>query len=288
MLFSFTGMGAFSIAYDLIAKASERLSRSADEFKLRWEAIRYRAIAGGMVAAVLCVLLGNLGELGVLLDTWQKASTSQIDTGIGLVDNVAKTLDGGANIILGGQSAPIYPGDWFWTATRAININQGETAPITEFPYFTFLYGDLHAHMISMPLMFLALAWAISLVLRAKDGIGSWWEAGAIWVVGGIAIGVLRATNTWDFPTYLVIGGLAVVYFVYRRHENLLLPMWGQAGLAAAALAGLAVFDVLSVCGQLWTRICVAVVVGGVIHLFAELFGRLWAVFVLDSALHFG
>jgi hypothetical protein len=55
-------------------------------------------------------------------------------------------------------------GDWYWIPSRAI---PGE--PITEFPAFTFLYADLHAHMIALPLTVLALAWAISILLGRWD-----------------------------------------------------------------------------------------------------------------------
>jgi len=168
-----------------------------------------------VTAAVLAVLLGNLAEVGVLLGAWQRTSDSTIDTGIGLVDGAWKTVDGALASTVGGESPPIYPGDWFWVPSRAINANQGEVAPITEFPFFTFLYGDLHAHMIALPLTMLALAWAVSLVLRGKKPDFSekpgFLETGLLWFTGGLAIGVLRATNTWDWPTYLFLGALAVI-----------------------------------------------------------------------------
>ncbi len=131
--------------------------------------------------------------------------------------------------MLSGQPAAIYPGDWFWTATRAINALDGEVAPITEFPFFTFLYGDLHAHMISLPLQLLALGWAVALALQPgnlsssdserhhNEQPAAWWETALQWLIGGLAIGVLRATNTWDWPTYLVIGALAVFFHAYRQ-----------------------------------------------------------------------
>jgi YYY domain-containing protein len=59
--------------------------------------------------------------------------------------------------------------------------------------------------------------------------------------VGGLTIGALRPTNTWDLPTYLLIGGLAVVYACYRQHGQLSLAMIGEAGLKTVALLAIAV-----------------------------------------------
>lgn len=255
-LFSFTGMAACSIAYNLV----QRLDGGARELaagmrsaggRLRNVAasLRSKAVVAGVTAAVLAVLLGNLAQVGVLLGAWQTTSDSTIDTGVGVVDAAWKTVDGALAATVGGQSPPIYPGDWFWVASRAINANEGEVAPITEFPFFTFLYGDLHAHMIALPLTMLALAWAVSLVLRAgrarpdEQALYSekrtYLETGLLWFCGALAIGVLRATNTWDWPTYLFLGALAVIYYAYTRHGRLNLAMVGQAVLQVAALAGL-------------------------------------------------
>jgi YYY domain-containing protein len=60
-------------------------------------------------------------------------------------------------------------------------------------------------------------------------------------LIGGLAIGALRATNTWDFPTYLLIGVLAVAYFSYRQFNRLNLRMIGQAGLLAVLLVAISV-----------------------------------------------
>ena len=193
---------------------------------------------------MLCVLLGNLGELGVIFDAWQRAGSGAINTGAVWLDNLLRTMDGAVRVVFRGERAPIYPGDWFWTATRALNYNPGETAPITEFPYFTFLYGDLHAHMISMPLMLLALGWSVALALRDYRPVVRW-ESALTWIVGGIAIGVLRATNTWDWPTYLVIGALATFFAVYRQVGRFSVPMLGQAALQSVLLILLATLTFL-------------------------------------------
>ncbi|MFO7681180.1 MAG: DUF2298 domain-containing protein, partial [Chloroflexota bacterium] len=286
MLFSFTGLAAFNIAYNLVAYGKQRTRPEPVEglkikdwgadaqssiFNLHSSIFSRQALFAGLIAAVLAVLLGNLVEVGVMLNVWYKAGNDAIVTGIGGVDTLLRTFDGLLNLATG-QPAPIYPGDWFWTATRAINYNPGEAAPITEFPFFTFLYGDLHAHMISMPLQLLALGWAVSLALLPKIKIkdsnapsqksetelvepvetnglrqaqasfspNTWWETALLWFSGALAIGVLWPTNSWDWPTYLVLGVLAVFFHAYRQNDDQFsLPVLGQALLQASILAAL-------------------------------------------------
>ena len=255
MLFSFTGMGVFSIAYNLV-KSLEigdwRLEIGRSNLKSLISRLKSRAVVAGLTAVLLAVLLGNLAELGVMAGAWQRASDSEIDTGIPLVDTAVRTVDGALAVTLGGEEAPIYPGDWFWTATRTINAREGEVVPISEFPFFTFLYGDLHAHMIALPLTMLALAWAVSLVLASekpgfsendgpRNGLAKktgFLGVALFWFTGALAIGVLRPTNTWDWPTYLFLGILAVIYHAYRR-RGLSLSMVGQGLLQVVALAAL-------------------------------------------------
>ncbi|MCB8928971.1 MAG: hypothetical protein H6652_25480 [Ardenticatenaceae bacterium] len=251
MLFSFTGMAVFSIAYDLVSSSDKVTRRQGDKVNepsprhlITLSPGQRTSIYAGLIAITLAILLGNLAEVGVLTDAWYKAGNPTLEENIPLVGTAVRTLDGGFKV-LSGTPAPIYPGDWFFLASRALNFNEGEAGPITEFPFFTFLYGDLHAHMIALPLTMLALAWAISLALKAKnksDAVGTaWWETALIWFVGALAIGVLQATNIWDLPTYAVIGVLAVVYAVIEENGRTFnLQLLGQIGLKTAVLIGLA------------------------------------------------
>ncbi len=247
MLFSFTGIGAFSIAYNLTARRRENpdqidSSSGWPSMRISLSRIKRKAVVAGVVAALLCVVLGNLAEVTVVFNTWNQASDSEVDTGFAPLDTIVRTIDGGIDLTLTDRPAPIYPGDWFWLASRAINAEPGEVQPITEFPFFTFLYGDLHAHMIALPLTLLALAWAVSIALQAdEEAKPSVWEMGVTLVVGGLAIGVLRPTNTWDFPTYLLIGVLAVTYVAYRRFEGLNLKMIGHALVYVVILIALSI-----------------------------------------------
>jgi YYY domain-containing protein len=93
--------------------------------------------------------------------------------------------------------------------------------------------------MISLPLQVLALGWSVAIALQSpkpKSKPSAWWEISLQWLVGGLAIGVLRATNTWDWPTYLVIGALAVAFQVYRQHSHFDLRTIGQALIKIAIL----------------------------------------------------
>lgn len=258
MLYSFTGLGVFSLAYNLVVYGERKTDKSTlledrntvgpeqsttgDEFTNQW--ISSKGLWAGLMGMVLAILVGNLAEVGVLLDAWFSAGAASLET-IPLIGNILRTADGAIKV-LSGQPAPIYPGDWFWNATRALNYLEGEAAPITEFPFFTFLYGDLHAHMISLPLQLLALGWAIALALqnaawRRQNVELRWWEHSLQWLIGGLAIGVMRATNTWDWPTYLVIGSLAVIFFVYQWRGRFDLGTIGQSAVLITLLAGISV-----------------------------------------------
>ena len=238
MLFSMIGVAVFSLAHNLVTAVARR----GDAGEKR--PVGRAATVAGLVAVALALLLGNLAEPSVVADAWYKAGTPSLGE-LPVIGGMAQTLDGGLKI-LGGQPAPIYPGDWFWTASRAINFNPGEAQPITEFPFFTFLYADLHAHMIAMPLSMLALGWAVSLVLwgderrRARaDGAAGRGPGALVWLVGALAIGVLRPTNTWDWPTYLLLGVLATVYYVVQAEGGPGLRALGKAAFFVVILFAL-------------------------------------------------
>lgn len=242
LIFSFTGLSAFGVAYNLAAyRASQQSAVSGQQSAVSGQPLNRGAVVAGLLAGGMAVLIGNLSQIGVMLGAWHRTGTDVLNTGIGGVDGLARTLDGAIRI-LSGQTANIPVQDWFWTATRAINVEQGEVGPITEFPFFTFLYGDLHAHMISLPLTMLAVAWGVALVMRADQSRPmTWWETAVSWGVGAVAIGVLQAANIWDLPTYLVIGVLSVSYAVFLRNgRQLNIQTIGQVSVQSVLLVGLA------------------------------------------------
>ena len=130
---------------------------------------------------------------------------------------------------------PIGRGDWYWFPSRVIPAGPGNE--ITEFPLFTFLYSDLHAHMLVMPLALFIIAWALSFVRsRAQLTRGEWIAAFGI---GALTIGALKPTNTWDLYTYFLLAAIAVAYtfvryFDWKDYFNL--PAWlGKTVLVVGA-----------------------------------------------------
>jgi YYY domain-containing protein len=98
--------------------------------------------------------------------------------------------------------------DW-WSPSRVI---QGTA---NEFPFFSFLLGDLHAHVMATPFTLLAVALALQLALAGPriPGWGSGWggAAGEL-ALASLVVGPLFAVNPLDVPTALILvcGGLVV------------------------------------------------------------------------------
>jgi YYY domain-containing protein len=113
--------------------------------------------------------------------------------------------------LIGGSPLPLAPHRWYWGPTRLLGETQGGNS-IVEMPYFTFLYGDLHAHMMSMPLQFLALGFLLNEVLSARRGNRSRRAAALALLVGAITVGILFATNSWDWITYLLLSIVGLGY----------------------------------------------------------------------------
>ena len=74
---------------------------------------------------------------------------------------------------------------WWWRATRVIDTLDGGVSldyTITEFPFFSFLLGDLHSHVLALPFVLLVLSLCLNLFhspepLRLRWHLRHRWEA---------------------------------------------------------------------------------------------------------------
>ncbi len=219
LLFALTGLGGLGLAYNLTAALTQPRS-SADPVEEGANNPEVQPIFAGLVTAALMVLLGNLGQMRTFIDGLQRVAPD-VQGAVPVLTSIQQSAVGFWRVVVQGTRIPTGTGSWYWNATRIIPATAGEAQPITEFPLFTFLYADLHAHLIALPLTLMALAWAVSTALdrRRKRGVLG---TGMYWVLGGVSIGVLSVTNTWDYPTYLLFGVLGSVFLVWRKHRILL------------------------------------------------------------------
>ncbi len=224
-LFALTGIGAFSVGWNLFA----RKRKSTDEEEVSIKANTLRATFAGIVSVFTVLVMGNLGTLRMLWQGLQRlVAPGGIIDGASFGDRFIWFFQGLGKFI-GGAKLPYAIGDWYWIPSRAL---PGEA--ITEFPFFTFTYADLHAHMIDLSITLLVIGWGLGLLLgrwnwRQEKRLKPWFLFAATSLFGGMAIGIMRATNTWDFPTYLLLSCLVVLYTVIRYAE---VPTWLLTGRA--------------------------------------------------------
>lgn len=115
---------------------------------------------------------------------------------------------------------------WFPDATRYIGYNpETDDKTIHEFPSYSFVLGDLHAHVTNIMFVLTVLgilyAWLLYRKARmdaVKSGAGI--DAYSRWletfhpsiVVLGFFIGLFQITNYWDFPIYFVVSGAVILF----------------------------------------------------------------------------
>jgi YYY domain-containing protein len=199
-LFATVAMGAFCVGWNLLVKDHE----SKEDFRSMSPDPR---LIAGLLAACLMVVLGNLGTVRMIYQGLERMAAPG-----GIIDNanigqrIIWAAQGTVRAVQG-QPLPYGRGDWYWDPSRVIPPGPGNE--ITEFPFFTFLYSDLHAHMLAMPLALLALAWTLSIILSRRLSIFSL-------LIGALAIGALYPTNLSDIYTYLPIGFVVLAYSIWR------------------------------------------------------------------------
>jgi YYY domain-containing protein len=154
----------------------------------------------------------------MILHGYQRlAAPGGVIDGAGVLSRIWWTFEG-LGKALSGANLPYSLGDWYWIPSRVIPAPAGDIEPITEFPYFTVLYGDPHAHLYALPVALLALGWVVSVAL----GVGRWRGLGggaAGFVLGALAIGALYPINLSDNYTYLPLGMVALAYALWRHHD---------------------------------------------------------------------
>ena len=162
---------------------------------------------------------------------------------------------------------PVGPGDswipdrfiWWWRGSRVLtdyNLAGNEQEVIDEFPFFSFLLGDVHPHVLALPFVLLVTALALNIFANSrgqesandkgqmtngqksndkplnifdkiKEILENSWQAVSqamggrlAFVLYAICVGGLSFLNTWDFPIYLGVVGLAFIIWLRQYRPN--------------------------------------------------------------------
>jgi len=128
---------------------------------------------------------------------------------IGNLDGAIQVLQGTVGCVFTGCDGLFKDGTIafdFWRSSRMM----GPDPPgfeITEFPFFTFLFGDLHPHMMALPFTLFSICVLFSVFLRfvLSEKLDKTMAIVGCGVLG-VSIGSLRLLNTWDYPIYLILA----------------------------------------------------------------------------------
>lgn len=223
--FGMTAAAVYGVVHDLIHALQTRKSKAGETIKDT--TIKKISRSGGLLGPLFLLLLGNLEGLLEILYAKRFFWTTAADGT--LTSRFWSWLQ-----ILELNTAPTQPASWmpnrstgwiWWRGSRVIqdvSMSGGNIEVIDEFPFFTYLLSDLHPHLLAMPFCLLAIALVLNLFLSIeKKDVHTWvsfrwmrrWES---WLTV-LILGSLAFLNTWDFPIYV---GLFAVVILYKRIQE--------------------------------------------------------------------
>ena len=237
LFFALTFTGAYSLVYNLAEGtrrfwASQAASQEPDVDReppsRRRLAVIWTPTAAGLAAGLFTAVIGNLDGIA----------------------QVARSL--WVWLAEGGNTLPFD----FWRSSRMIpNMENMDPWPlafwapdkipgqsdvswhITEFPFFTFLFADLHPHMMVIPFTMLVIGLGLAVAAGLnRHGLG--WAVFPVLALS-VALGSLWVINSWDFPSYLLLTiavlGLSVCLGKQRLRTKAW--VWGMLGLSVSLLS---------------------------------------------------
>lgn len=156
----------------------------------------------------------------------------------GALAAIAVTIAGNGHYIVFGKLVPMLwdilqiPGDkpsyWFPNSTRYIGyIPDTHDKTIHEFPSYSFVLGDLHAHVVNITFVLTLTAILFSFLMSRRETMRAAVtkrrngektpvsiprEMFRLPVVAvGYLIGIFMMSNYWDFPIYFVVAGAVIL-----------------------------------------------------------------------------
>lgn len=147
-----------------------------------------------------------------------------------------------------GKEADSY---WFPDATRYIGYDPDvPDKTIHEFPCYSFVLGDLHAHVVNVMfvLFLVGLLYAWIRKIRMKEAVIEKLDKKQFWkrhllmphiLLAAILIGMFRFTNFWDFIIYFVVAGGTVLFANIIQFQGKIKTILAVTAAQAAEILGI-------------------------------------------------
>lgn len=211
LIFALSVIGAYGLLTNLLAAHWKHNHREDRDFSV---------IFWSLFGPLFLVLLGNMEgflELLYSLDIGWKNKTTNFWLWLNMKDLNFPPV----------SSLSWNPRFWFWwRASRVLqdfDLRGNFVEVIDEFPFFSYLLGDLHPHVLAMPFGLLAVSLGLNLYLGGWQGETSFWSLFKIKVsragliLSAVVLGGLAFLNTWDFPVYLAVISSAYILFLVNQ-----------------------------------------------------------------------
>jgi len=261
--FAMSGLGGFGLVFNLL-QGSRNNSNGVNEV------YKNRSLFSAFLGPLFLLLISNLEGFLEMLHArgvfWKQATDGTWQS------SFWKWLD-----ILELNRAPSAPftwtpnrmgGIWWWRASRVLqdyDLSGNSKEIIDEFPFFSFLLGDLHPHVLSIPFVLLGVGVGLNLYFSRNRWLPSgkglffsinawmknwgfplqsltlfkWLRKWEFWLIGMI-FGGLAFLNIWDI---LMGVGLFSAVFTYLRYKE---DGWGwrrvfefiETGIIMGVMAG--------------------------------------------------
>jgi len=131
----------------------------------------------------------------------------------------------------------------YWRSSRIIPFT------INEFPFWSFLFADLHPHVIDMPvtIFMLGIVSAIlvsgeSILHRDDTRLRLQWSSLPLYALAAFVFGTLACINPWDMPVYALLTAAALLIRTVVDSSG-----WSARLRGSSVLVSLAVYAAL--CG---------------------------------------
>ncbi len=228
LVFALGAIGSYGILYNLLSRADDgKQTTDSDEEP---SASRLLPSVSALLAPFFLLLVSNFGTLLEIMHQgglfWVKdPKTGEYSSRFWIWMDMRELSQPPA---IPFHWIPLDRYLWWWRSSRIIQdydmLGKWTGDVIDEFPFFSFLLGDLHPHVLAIPFSLLAISVALNLFLGGWRGeinfplgirlhINYAGFAFAALVLGGLAF-----LNTWDI---LVAAALIVsAYVLWCAHED--------------------------------------------------------------------